>query len=268
VEDLLERTLRSIGRQQHPDFCTIVVGNQAPAFDLDPTVRFVGVDFPVPSPVRGPRTDRDSFVLDKGTKLVLAIAAARQAGATHYMTADADDYFSRRLSELVAAGPDADGWYVEAGYQYSERRRLIRRIPHGFADVCGSSLLYRADQVDFPSLPLSATQAEVLEACGTEAVCTLLGSHRFMRDHCAARGRPLAPTPFPGAVYNVDTAENHSGTTLTRFGRPVSAALSEEFGLPIGGMPESLRAMSGLATVPAGMARRLLQRAPGVAGRS
>ena len=256
VESLLKGTLASVNRQDHPDFCIIIVGNRCPSFVLPEKAIFVNVDFPAPSAIKSPNTERNSVLLDKGSKLAIAVLAGLEAEATHLMTADADDYFSCRLAGFISHQPSAPGWYVDNGYQYSERRRLIREINGGFNDLCGSSLIYRADLLDAPSISIQSSQEEVLARFGHDNVLSLLGSHRLMRRHLEGLGQPLTPLPFPGAIYNVDTAENWSGNTFHNIGRPVSASIAEEFGLSSGRPMDFLRCASGIATMPATRAWR------------
>jgi hypothetical protein len=257
VESLLQRTVASITRQQHPGYRLIIVGNRRPAFALPDAATFVQVNFSAPSSLRSPTTDRSSALVDKGTKLAIAAIAGLESGATHFMTADADDYFSRQIAGFVNDRIGAPGWYVANGYQYSERSRLIRRIDGRFHTLCGSSLIYRADLLGVPPIPAHSTQQQVLAEFGADKVLTLLGSHLHMKPHCEALGQPLQPLPFRGAVYNVSTSENHSGNTFDRLGRPVPRSLADEFGLRPGGYREALRSTTGVATVPATRAWRL-----------
>jgi hypothetical protein len=232
VEELLGQSLASMCRQSG-EFTVIVVGNQRPSFDLGRHVRFVPVSFAPPSTIHGPMTGRQAVLRDKGTKLAVGLIAGQHSGMTHFMPVDADDLVSRRLAAFVAQNAEAPGWYVGSGYSYSPRRHLVggvRRFDH----LCGTSLILRTDFLPVPpGLPATASQAEVFEAFGSFAVLELLGSHQSMRGYCASLGRPLQPLPFPGAVYVVETGENHSGNGLrTLFPRPVSRRMHADFGLP------------------------------------
>ena len=227
-ESLLQATLASVCRQTHPSFAVVVVANRHPSFPLPPQVQFVKVGFPAPSQILAKDMDRYLFRMDKGSKIAVAMLACP---ACHYMTVDADDFVSRDVAAFVAEHPG--GWFVERGYRYSTPRRLVQP-QEGFNDVCGTSLLYPADVIKIPRgvVGIDASQDEVIAAFGEDVVTGLLGSHRFMRVHCAELGRPLAPLPFPAAVYNVGTGDNRSGDLPMGFGVPVSTRLAEEFGLP------------------------------------
>ena len=47
---------------------------------------------------------------------------------------------------------------------------------------------------------------------------------------------PLAPLPFPGALYRVGSGEAHSGNSMGGFGRPVTKKIAAEFGVPATGI--------------------------------
>jgi hypothetical protein len=252
VELLLGRTLASIVRQEDDRYQIVIVGNRKPAFSLPSRARFVEVAFPPPSAIGSPKTGRSAVLLDKGTKLAVAALDALAGGATSFMIADADDFFSRKLSSFVNENPTQAGWFLDDGYQYSTRRSLCRRISSGFNDLCGSSQIFKADLVDAPNIPTTSSQDELLAAFGEEKIYSFFGSHRELRGLCRDLGSPLKPLPFAGAVYNVDTNENHSYNTFKGFGWPVTRSLSEEFDLPRGGPRELLQAAAGPITVPAG----------------
>ncbi len=80
-------------------------------------------------------------------------------------------------------------------------------------------------------LSTDSTQAEVMAAYG-EILPNVLGAHRNLQQWLAERGRVVESLPFRGAVYHVDTGENHSGKTLTGLARPLSGGRAAEFGMP------------------------------------
>jgi hypothetical protein len=86
---------------------------------------------------------------------------------------------------------------------------------------------------DVPAhLDEAATQEEVLAAYGERAE-HILGAHRHALEwYAREQGRVLEPLPFRGAVYHVDTGENHSGKRLRGLARPLDAAFAARFGLP------------------------------------
>ena len=229
VEALLAETLASVTRQTAPH-SVWVVGNRRPEI-LPPDAHWVQVDFDAPSALDGPRTGVAAVLRDKGSKLATGLLAARVSSPDHVMFVDADDLVSRRLAALSAANPDAAGWQIEHGYRWSADRGAIRRQPE-FHRHCGSGSIVRPDLYDLPSdLRAGASQAELVARLG-DRLGRWFGSHLHLADDLEATDHPLAPVPFPGALYRVSTGENHSGVSLGGLGRPISRALAAEFGIP------------------------------------
>ncbi|BCI53785.1 hypothetical protein NIIDNTM18_30630 [Mycolicibacterium litorale] len=229
VERLLDDTLKSLLRQDHDDFGIWVVGNREPAH-LPRGVHYVDVRFPPPSAKAGPRTGRDAVLLDKGTKLVIGLLAARAAGASHVMFVDADDFVSRRLAGLVAGDPHANGWYVERGWRYNADRAAVRP-QRRFHTRCGTAHIVRTDLFgDFADLDVRSSQADLQATLGGRLE-RLFGSHLHLAADLARAGTPLRPIPFPAALYRLGTGENHSWNGMGGLGRPVTQAIADEFGV-------------------------------------
>jgi hypothetical protein len=49
-----------------------------------------------------------------------------------------------------------------------------------------------------------------LEVAGIDYLHTMMGSHIFIANYLREKGSPLAPLPFPGAVYRVGHPDAHS----------------------------------------------------------
>lgn len=231
VEELLADTLGSVAAQTVDDFVVIVVGNQRPRFPLPPRVEFVQVDFPPPSAHHGPRTPLPGFVRDKGTKIGVGLAAARAHAPDRVMIFDADDFVHRDLARFAAHNPGPGAWVVENGYMLSRARNAYRRQP-AFNRTCGTCHIVDWEVYAVPeSLGVEATQDEVEAAFG-ERLPRILGAHREAVEWFSAHDVTVAALPFPGAIYHVDTGENHSGKQMRGLARPVGHALRTTFGLP------------------------------------
>jgi hypothetical protein len=118
----------------------------------------------------------------------------------HFMVVDDDDLVSNRLAEFVAANQDAYGWYLSEGYLWEDGGRLVYRHSP-FARLCGTSHIIRADLYGLPGDLRDASDAYVRRT---------LGSHIFVRDDLERAGTPLAPLPFPGAIYRIGHRGAHS----------------------------------------------------------
>jgi hypothetical protein len=80
-----------------------------------------------------------------------------------------------------------------------------------------------------PDLTVSATQQEIAQAFG-ERLENLL-EHGYAFDWWRDHGRHLEALPFAGAVYHVDTGENHSGNALVGPALPYGAHLYRNFAI-------------------------------------
>jgi hypothetical protein len=197
VKRLMAVTLRSLYAQRGPR-PTVVIG-ASPGTDLPelpPGTQVVPVDLPYHPlpPEQGPER-WDAILVDKGLRLAHALAAARPQG--HVMVVDYDDLVSSRLTEVVAASPDAPGWVVDAGYLW-DGGPMASLLSTGFNDLCGTSLLVRSDLLRIPADPADPAELEWIK--------TTLGSHK--RWHGLFE---LENVGFPAAVYRVGSGANVSG---------------------------------------------------------
>lgn len=230
VEALLRDTVASMTRQTCDDYLVVIVGNRRPNFPLPDRTHFVQVDFPAPSEKRTAQTGLGPSIWDKGTKVCTGLIAARDLGADYVMLVDADDFVHRDLAAHVRDHPGRPGWVLRRGWTYSRsrnayalRRRLFR--------VCGTSFIIPLDAFGVPSdLGVAASQHVLADAFG-EYLEDILGNHRYALEWWRARGRELDPLPFAGAVYHVDTGENHSGGGLLGPGLPYRDHLARDFGI-------------------------------------
>jgi hypothetical protein len=140
----------------------------------------------------------DAVRLDKGRRILAGLLHAGRNG--YVMVVDDDDLVSNRLADFVARHDGAPGWYVQRGYMWPTAGRMLY-AHDDFSRYCGSSHIVRADLYDLPTR---------FEDASEFLVSRLLGSHVFLEEHLRARGTPLAPLPFPGAVYRIGHAGSHS----------------------------------------------------------
>lgn len=231
VERLLQRTLASVCAQDDREFRVVVVANQPLSFATPKEVETVVVNFPAPSDHRGPQTGREAILHDRGTKLAAGLLAARKYETAHIMRFDADDFVSRHVAGFVNRYPHKAGWYVNKGHAYYERQQLTRRV-EAFHEKCGTSFVIRQDLYGSADIPIDATQDALYRGFGEFVIRDLLGSHKVAQKHFAEMGTPLEPLPFRGAVYTLETGENHSGDKVGGFAWPVGRKLAHEFGLP------------------------------------
>jgi hypothetical protein len=199
----LADTIRSIAGQDDVRWRAIIVANEGADLPRLPNNFEVRqVDFP-PNPMfeqgdNDLEAFRDACRLDKGRRVLAGILEADKTG--YVMVVDDDDFVSRRLTSFVAGYPGENGWFVQNGYIWGDGGRLIYEYAD-FSKFCGTSHIIRADLYQLPAS---------VEAADPDYVRKMFGSHIFIREYLAARGQPLAPLPFAGAVYRIGHAGAHS----------------------------------------------------------
>jgi hypothetical protein len=229
VETLLRDTLASLTRQTSDDYVVIIVGNRRPAFPLPARTAFVEVDFEPPSAVRGPQTGPASVIWDKGTKTAVGLIAAREFEPEYVMPFDADDFVHRGIAAFAHDHPGRDGWVVDRGWVYS-RARNAYALRRRFFLICGTSFIVPFEGYEVPAdLTVSATQQQIAEAFGDRLENVL--EHGYAFDWWREQGRNLEKLPFAGAVYHVDTGENHSGNALVGPALPYRSHLYRDFAI-------------------------------------
>ncbi len=229
VSLLARRTLQSVLAQTHSDFRVFLVCNDPPdGCPEHPSVTVLRKNFPVPD-----MSVWENRMADKWGKVRVGLVAARSLAPCHVMVCDADDSVSNRLAAHVAAHPRTAGWCFDQGWMHDEGSPLIFRWRHGFDSTCGTSSIVRADLPDLPEVEQGPRDENFI----------LHSGHAKIRANMQSRGTPLEMLPFPGAVYNLATGENHSSFSLKGWRskkillqklisyRPLTQRIRKEFGL-------------------------------------
>lgn len=144
------------------------------------------------------RSAMNAVLLDKGRRIG---AGMRAFPDSHYfMLMDDDDFVSRRLTEFVRANRGENGWYVNRGYGVGLDGSLAMALER-FHKISGSSHIMRGDLLPLPDPDDPAYDPYVMKWLGTHGPTTELFEEI---------GKPLAPLPFPGAIYLVNNPNSHS----------------------------------------------------------
>jgi hypothetical protein len=199
----LAQTIRSIAGQDDLRWRAIIVANEGcdlPALPGNFELR--QVRFP-PNPMfEQGDNDREAFLdscrLDKGRRVLTGILEADRGG--YCMVVDDDDFVSSRLTSFAAGRSGGNGWYVQNGYIWGDGGKLIYEYAD-FWKFCGTSHIVRTALYE---LPASVEDADPVY------LRRIFGSHVFIRGYLEARGTPLEPLPFVGAVYRVGHVGAHS----------------------------------------------------------
>jgi hypothetical protein len=234
VSRLLDATLHSVCRQTDPEFCVVVVCNELPSITIDdPRVQFVTTDFPPPSDQTGGAVDFNDGVIDKGSKLVLGVAAARVHNPDHVMFFDCDDLVHHGLAEFVNRSPTTAGWYSPSGYLHTVGTRFVQPMTTDFHLKCGSCDILRTDLIPVPSdLSISSSKETVIDSVGADTLYRLFATHGHWPEYLATSGMHLDPLPLPAAIWMIGTGENASGNLVSSRARiPIGPEISDAFGL-------------------------------------
>lgn len=204
-EKNLKAALASILAQDDPGWRAVIVANEGMALpDIPGRISVCRADFPV-NPLHDPpqgRKDNEEWYAaverNKGRRILAGMLA--MPPSDYYMVVDDDDLISRRIAGFVARHKGANGFYAENGYIWKDERCWLYRHP-ALWQVCGSTLIVRSDLYGLPPR---------MEDADDHFVRKVLGCHKFIVDHLREKGAPLAPLPFPGAIYRINHANSHS----------------------------------------------------------
>lgn len=232
VGRLLDATVRSVCRQTDDRFHVFVVCNERPpGVRSHSRVTFVEVAFPPPGPGRADDLDYASRVQDKATKHAIGVSLAADAGASHVMLIDADDYLHRGLAELANATPEAPGWFSPDGYFHTAGLRYVHAIHGDYHERNGSTSIVRTDLIGVPPLDPECSVEDVRAAVSPD-VMRVLAEHGKWGQHLEAQGHAIEPMPFPSSIWEVGHGENSTGNLVSgRRKEPIDASISEAFGL-------------------------------------
>ena len=192
VSQLFERCIKSICNQTSPNFKVIVVCHEIPIIKFS----HINIEY-VQASFTPPRLDvLDDKFLDKLRKVSFGLTYAQKFNPSHTMLVDADDCVSKNLAAFVSQYPQANGWFINQGYEYENGSRLIYWNRRSFHLKCGTSNIIKYSAYK-PSEFTEETKEKIYGI-----------GHRNIEKSMKKRGMPIDPLPFSGAVYNIFNGEN------------------------------------------------------------
>ena len=178
------------------------------------------------------------FRVDKGSKLLIGILAAKKYTPEYMLIFDADDYVGNDISAYVNTHPGENGWIMASVYKMEGDMVAPIYAPY---TVCGTGNIFSFSLLmeDIsPKVSEKSTQNELFEHVDSEFLMFILGTHRQARLYYEQKGRPLQEYPYRSAVYLVGHGENHSeriprprGWEKSRGMVPVSPELKRYFNI-------------------------------------
>lgn len=249
----LSQTIASIYNSNDSRYRLIVVGHEAPDFQMpsDERFKFIQVDFEPPS-----SRSYYNCVRDKFAKVDMGWRYAKQHWKSDYvMIVDSDDFISCRLVSWLAEQPDAPGYRIVNGWVWNNGARFWMEHHHRFDCSCGTSIIIRSDLADlgvhyntvrdYESDGLTVKKNSAGKLLPPTEVRTLLlnGRHPRAGEQFARHGYRIEVIPFPAAVYRVGnimslSSRNHKIKSLRmllgriRRMRFISTSLRQEFIIP------------------------------------
>ena len=201
----LQATAASIAAQTSSSWrCVVVASRHSPLPHLPGKIEVHRLDLPTPAPLpplANMEQRLEAIRADKGRRVLEGMLSV--APDNYVMTVDYDDLVSNRLAAFAEVHSAQPGWFVDSGYLYDGSSTLMR-LGSGFDELCGTSLIIHADRLVLPPK---------LEAADETYLRQWFGSHKFAKRLLAQAGTPLAPLPFPGAIYRVGHADAVSASS-------------------------------------------------------
>ncbi|PKQ46787.1 glycosyltransferase family 2 protein [Confluentibacter flavum] len=191
---LFERTLMSVCNQTDANFKVVVVCHELPPVGFKHNnIYYIHADFepPVPRPSETKESITKRREIDKGEKIKLGVAYAKENFNTDYiMTVDSDDFISNRLAAYVnTSGNDVNGWHIKRGYIYLEGKNHLF-LTRKFSDLCGSSIIVKPDLIE--------------HFFGTDPIFYFDHKLKVLNNNII-----LSEFPFAGGIYSMANGENH-----------------------------------------------------------
>ncbi len=203
LDEVLNLTLKSIFAQTDPDFRVLVGLSHRPVLSDFVDQRFEIVKIPGWRPASWEEGN-----IESGQRKHFLANRFAELGGGYLMFCDMDDFVSRNIVAHVRATMNPNGYAIWNGFVFNASENILAPYPlnrsdsHGFHHFCGSSLVIRL------------TPEDVLQTGEDRPLYRRthrLGHHTVV-EAMKAEGKPLAPFPFPAAVYVRNTGENLSDT--------------------------------------------------------
>lgn len=202
VNLLFNNTIKSVYNQTDPDFKILVAIHDLPdlTFKVDDRVEFLKMNYEVPK-------NLDQQMLDKYYKKRYLMKRVKELGGGYVMMVDADDYISNRIAEYVNKNKHQNGYFMNNGYEFDSKNKYMQKAPR-FYKLCGTSSIINYKETDLPE-DISFQGYKWLNRDRPNEYIFDYG-HTMWATLMFNQNRPLKPLPFRGAVYVINSGENHS----------------------------------------------------------
>lgn len=214
VNELLKLTLGSILNQTSDRYKIFVCGHDRPEVLSEyslPSIKFIGVDFPLPQTDKAKRRD-------KRRKRWEIAREVRRLGGGYYMFMDADDLVHRDFVQFITSNDNQVGYLINKGYALDFTNRRIAPIPgafnRDFNRVCGSSGAVYLLPEDLPDGEYDPERQDLLY--------TQIRNHKYFEEGPMRGGKTLTALPFAAGVYTLNNSINLSNLLVRTEDRQLS----------------------------------------------
>jgi|GEM_PF-1047055 hypothetical protein len=165
-----------------------------------------------------------NYALNRGSKQLISILAAKKYNPEYVLIFDADDYVGSDISSYVNANPGENGWIMSNGYKLMDN--LISPFYSknsfcGTGNILNYSLL---QEIISPEVNEKSTQNELFENVNSEFLI-ILARHGKVRSYFEKKGRPFLSYPTRSAVHLLGHEESNDFLRRTIRGEPASLRL-------------------------------------------
>jgi hypothetical protein len=214
VNELLKLTLGSILNQTSDRYKVFVCGHDRPEVLSEyslPSIKFIGVDFPLPQTDKAKRRD-------KRRKRWEIAREVRRLGGGYYMFMDADDLVHRDFVQFITSNDNQVGYLIKEGYALDFANRRIAPIPgafnRDFNRVCGSSGAVYLLPEDLPDGEYDPERQDLLY--------TQIRNHKYFEEGRMRGGKTLTALPFAAGIYTLNNSINLSNLLVRTEERQLS----------------------------------------------
>ncbi|PMG02419.1 hypothetical protein BCV00_17300 [Vibrio breoganii] len=139
---------------------------------------------------------------DKGLRVVSGMMEVRDY--KYFMVIDDDDFINKDICKFISENMDLKygGWIIGNGYIWEDGSRFMYHTS-SFNHQCGSCNIINTNFVTIP---------ESINDIDLDYISKVFGSHVFVEDEVRSKNGKIGTIPFPGAIYRVNSGNNHSGS--------------------------------------------------------
>jgi hypothetical protein len=165
-----------------------------------------------------------NYAINRGSKQVISILAAKKYNPEYVLFFDADDYVGDDISAYVNARPGENGWLMAHGYKMAGH--LVAPL-HVTTTFCGTGNIVNfsllLDDIP-PQVSENSTQNELLEKVDSEFLITLARHGKF-KSYYEMKGHSLLEYPFRSVVHLLGHEESNEFIRRSMIGESDSVRL-------------------------------------------